>query len=150
MNFKRATCLGILLLSVTWLRALDVQYGTLFTVRGIAQERGRPVLPVTRGKYNNVRVLDKATYQFLKTCSPVCVQNDVKGEIEVVHLRAAKTRQNMWIGDVSVDQKWLLTFLIFKQENKFSFIAPSALDIADKRWLSQVQAALQTHIEQGK
>ncbi len=147
---KRAVWLAVLLLSAVGLRALDLQYGTLFTVRGIGVDNGRPVMPVTRGKYVNVRVLDKATYHLLKTCASICVQNGAEGKFEISRFRPAKTRANMWIADVDVDNKWLLTFLVFKQQNGLSFIAPSALDIADKNWLARVQAALQECVEQGK
>ena len=146
---KRAAGLAVLLFCAIGLRALDLQYGALFTVRGITLEKGRPVLPTTRGKYVNVRVLDKDTYRFLKTCTSVCVQNGAEGNVEISHIRAAKTRANMWIADVSVDKKWLLTFLVFKNEKGFSFVAPGTLEIADKDWLTRVQRMLQTRIEQG-
>lgn len=150
MNLKRATCLLLLLGCTFGLRALDLQYGSLFTVRGILLEKGRPVMPITRGKYVNVRVLDKGTYQLLKTCPSPCLQKEVAGKIEIVRVRAAKTRPGMWISEVAVDGKWLLTFLVFKNENKFSFIAPDVLEIFDKEWLARVQTTLQARIERGK
>ncbi|MBR4592565.1 MAG: hypothetical protein IKO35_05095, partial [Elusimicrobiaceae bacterium] len=63
---KRAVVLGWCLLSVLGLRAFDLQYGSLFQVSGITLQNGSPVLPLTRGKYVNVRVLDKDTFDFLK------------------------------------------------------------------------------------
>lgn len=150
MNLKRATCLFLFLGCTLGLRALDLQYGTLFTVRGITLEKGRPVMPTTRGKYVNVRVLDKDTYQLLKRCTSPCKQQEAEGKIEIVHLRAAKSRPGMWISEVAVDKKWLLTFLIFKNENKFSFIAPDVLAVSDTNWLARVQTALQERLEQEK
>ena len=107
-------------------------------------------MPTTRGKYVNVRVLDKDTYQLLKRCTSPCKQQEAEGKIEIVHLRAAKSRPGMWISEVAVDGKWLLTFLVFKHENKFSFIVPDVLDMADVNWLTRVQNTLQARIQQGK
>ncbi len=147
---KRAAVLGlVVLLSTVWLRAFDLQYGSLFTVRGITLNKGRPVLPLSRGKYANVRVLDKDTFALLKTCDPSCAQEGV-GKIQLRQLRAAKTRPDMWIADVSVDEKWLLTFLVFKNKDGFSFIVPQDVRIVKERWLDEIKALIQTQISNGK
>ena len=115
---KRAAVLGLLLLgNLTGLRAFDLQYGALFSVTGIELKNNRPVLPLTRGKYANVRVLDKETFALLKSCAPSCQQKDVDGNTEIKSFRAAKTRTDMWIADVAVDERWLLTFLVFKNKD---------------------------------
>ncbi len=147
---KRAAVLAVILLSALGLRAFDLQYGSLFTVHGITLHKGRPVLPLSRGKYANVRVLDKSTFEFLKTCAPACVQADAGGKVRVHHVRAAKTRPDMWIADVSVDEKWLLTFLVFKNKDGFSFIVPQDVHILKERWLNEIKALIQTQISDGK
>ncbi len=147
---KRAAVIGLLvLLSAVWLRAFDLQYGSLFTVRGITLHKGRPVLPLSRGKYANVRVLDKDTFALLKTCALSCAQEG-EGKIQLRQLRVAKTRPDMWIADVSVDEKWLLTFLVFKNKDGFSFIVPQDVHILKERWLNEIKALIQTQISDGK
>ena len=147
---KRAAVTGLLvLLSAIWLRAFDLQYGSLFTVRGITLVKGRPVLPLSRGKYANVRVLDKDTFALLKTCVSSCTQEGV-GKIQLRGLRAAKTRPDMWIADVAVDERWLLTFLVFKNKDGFSFIVPQDVRVLKARWLDDVKALIQTQISDGE
>ena len=146
---KRAAVLALCLLSAGWLRAFDLQYGKLFCVTKLTQEKGKVILPVTRGKYNNVRVLDKETYRLLKTCGPSCKQESAGGAVSIKQIRAAKTRDNMWIADVAVDDKWLLTFLVFRKESKFSFIVPQEVRFNDENWLAQLKTLLQTCITQG-
>ena len=107
-------------------------------------------MPVTRGKYTNVRVLDKDTFEFLKTCPAVCEQKDALGRVRVSQLRAAKTRPGMWIGDVAVDDKWLLTFLVFEKEGRFSFVTPAPVKVQDVIWLKQVEELLQAHVQEEK
>ncbi len=149
--FRRAAVIGLLIaFSAVWLRAFDLQYGSLFTVRGITLSKGRPVLPLTRGKYVNIRVLDKATFDFLKTCAPSCVQEPAVGNVRVQQLRAARTRPDMWIADVAVDERWLLTLLVFKKPDGFSFIVPQDLKVLQRRWLADIQALVQREILQEK
>ena len=143
---KRAVVLGLCLLGAVWLRAFDVQYGSLFKITGIGLEKGRPVLPLSRGKYANVRVLDKSTFDLLKTCAPACKQESAAGEVRLQEVRAAKTRPGMWIADVAVDGKWLLTFLVFQQKDGFSFIVPQDVVVQDEAWLTRVKTQLQAHI----
>lgn len=141
--FKRAAVLGAVLLAAGALRALEVQYGTLFTVSAITLENGRPVLPLTRGKYANVRVLGRETYRLLQHCAPVCRQEGSGERTEIFSFRAAKTRPDMWIADVSVDGQWLLTFLVFKNKDGFRVIAPKDITVSDQDWLARVEQMLQ-------
>lgn len=147
---KRAAVLAVILLSALGLRAFDLQYGSLFTVHGITLHKGRPVLPLSRGKYANVRVLDKGTFEFLKTCAPACVQADAGGKVRVHHVRAAKTRPDMWIADVAVDERWLLTLLVFKHKDEFSFVLPQDITVHQKAWPENMQALVRTEILNGK
>ena len=143
---KRAAVLMYCLFCAVGLRAFDLQYGSLFRITDIKLEHGRPILPVTRGKYVNVRVLDKATFELLKTCAPACTQEG-EGQTEIAAFRAAKTRPGMWIADVAVDHKWLLTFLVFAHKDGFSFITPEPVAVSDTKWLARVKQALQARAQ---
>lgn len=136
------------MISAVWLRAFDLQYGELFCVTNLTQKKGKIILPVTRGKYTNVRVLDKSTYYLLKKCELSCKQESAGGVVSVKQVRKAKTRDNMWIADVTVDNKWLLTFLVFRNKDGFDFIVPQDIRITDKKWLQQIKQSIQTRIMQ--
>ncbi|MCQ2410754.1 MAG: hypothetical protein MJ053_04570 [Elusimicrobiaceae bacterium] len=147
---KRAVLSVVLLASTVGLRAFDLQYGTLFKVSGITlSSDGLPVLPLARGKYANVRVLDKNTFEFLQTCAASCKQQEAAGQTEVISFRAAKTRPDMWIADVAVDNRWSLTFLVFKNKSGFSVVTPSDITVRDRMWLSHVEQLLQARAKQG-
>ena len=145
---RRVAWVVVWLGCVASLHALEVQYGSLFRVQGIELKDNRPVLPLSRGQYANVRVLDKETWEFVRTCKSPCTQT-ATGEIEVFSLRAAKTRPGMWISEVAVDKKWLLTFLVFKEGKKFGFITPQPVTIQDSAWLDKLHRLLQERIESG-
>lgn len=147
--FLRTVLLGCLLSSTCGLCAFDLQYGSLFNVKGITLKNGLPVLPLSRGKYANVRVLDKETFELLRTCPAACKQPAADGQVQVNHIRPAKTRPDMWIADISVDGKWLLTFLVFKKGEKVSFISPDSVDVLDTVWLGRVHDVLQTRVLAG-
>ena len=135
--------------------ALDVVYGSFFKIRGVELRQGRPVLPLTNKKYTNVRILNEETYRWLSTCkSAVCSQPDVRGETEIFSLRAAQTRPGMWIADVAVDGRWLLTFLIFADAQGYNVVVPDVVLITQSTWLRQVeqqvtQAVIRLHEDQG-
>lgn len=139
---KRAAVLGLVLWSALQAGAFDLQYGELFVVSGITVENSRPVLPLTRGKYANARVLDKETFALLKTCPALCRQESKGGQWQVSQLRPAKTRADMWIAEVSVDGAWLLTFLIFKNKDGFRLVSPEPVRVLDASWLLRVEQGL--------
>ncbi len=137
------TVLAAVLLSVSCgLCAFDLQYGSFFNVSQIALQNGRPVLPLARGKYANVRVLDKETFAFLKTCSADCRQEGVSAEPRVYEIRAALTRKGMWIADVAFGDKWLVTFLIFKNPDGYGIVTPDHFTFLDLRLKAQVEQLL--------
>ena len=129
--------------------AFDLQYGSLFSVKGITLQDAKPVLPFSRGKYANVRILDKATFDFLKTCTSLCKQPAGSGEIKLAAIRAAKTRPGMWIADVSVDEKWLLTFLVFQNGTQVDVVSPDTIHPVDRTWFEGIRRLLQTHVSAG-
>ncbi len=123
--------------------ALDVVYGSLFQVKGITIEQGRPVLPLTRKKYANVKILDEATYRWLLSCrEPSCLQTPSEGKTDIISLRRAKTRPGMWISQVAVDQRWLLTLLIFQNPDGYAVVVPETILIMKDSWRKQIERQL--------
>ena len=103
-KFIRAlTILGIWFFLSPELWALKVQVGSFFEIDKISYKRGRIVLPVTRRKYHNIRVLNHDTFRLLESCKEktVCKQNISSVSLRIMEIRPAITRQNMWIADVS-------------------------------------------------
>lgn len=142
MFFKRTALTASLLAASCGLCAFDLQYGSFFNVSQIALQNGRPVLPLARGKYANVRVLDKETFAFLKTCSADCRQEGVSAEPRVYEIRAALTRKGMWIADVAFGDKWLVTFLVFKNPDGYGIVTPDHFTFLDLRLKAQVEQLL--------
>jgi len=108
------------------LYALDAQVGAFFRVEHISFRKGKLVLPTEKRKYHNIRVLDKDTFLLLQECQEqtVCRQPLEKSLPKVVSIRAANTRKNMWIAEVSFADKWIVTFLVFKHEKEISVKKP--------------------------
>ena len=126
------TALVVLWLCVAGeLCALTVEYGNLFKVSDVQHKNGRPVLPLTREQYDNIRVLDKETFEFLKHCRQNCTQPSGEGSVQVREVRPAKTRDGMWIADVSIDGKWLITFLVFRHAAAYEVKQPEHFDFLD-------------------
>ena len=149
MFWIKRTALAAVLLAVSCgLCAFDVQYGSFFNVSQIALQEGRPVLPLARGKYANVRVLDKGTFSFLKNCGKaVCRQESASADPRVYEIRAALTRKGMWIADVSFGGKWLVTFLVFKNPDGYSVVEPENFTFLDHRLKAQVHRLLAQEAE---
>ena len=145
-RLRQAAVVILCLLSVSGGFAFDVQYGSLFKVKGIKLKNGLPVLPLSRNKYANVRVLDKETFEWLKGCALFCKQTEAPGKIRVLSVRAAKTRPGMWISEVAVDQKWLFSFLVFQREKQVDVVDPEGVEILDKAWTDRIYKELQGRI----
>jgi len=143
--------LGMLLLSPA-LWGLKVQVGSFFEIDKITYKKGRLVLPTTRRKYHNIRVLDRETFLWIATCKDqtICKQALEKMPFQIVQIRRAATRPNMWIADVSFAQKWLVTFLVFKNENGYALEAPKVFKFLDLQLQTQVLDALRADLENGK
>lgn len=148
--FRRAVVVILLVwINAFGLRAFDWQYGELFEIRGIEMQQGWPVMPLTRGKYANVRVLNKETFDLLRTCQQKhCKQTAQTGSAEIESWRAARTRTGMWIADVKVDEQWLLTFLIFQTDKHIRFVPPDCIRVLNHNWLSSVEALLKKQLTQ--
>lgn len=128
--------------AVTGLCAFDLQYGSFFKIDSVSMEDGLPVLPPARGKYANLRVLDRDTFEWLKSCPSDCRQEAVSARPEVSEIRAAKTRKGMWIADVSFGGQWLVTFLIFENKDGFGVKEPEHFVFLDQRLKREVHGLL--------
>ncbi len=141
--FWGRTVLTVFLLFVSGgLCAFDLEYGSWFRVEDISMQEGRPVLPLERGQYANLRVLDEETFSFLKTCSADCLQENVSADPELFEIRAALTRPGMWIADVSFDGKWLVTFLVFQNKDGYVVKEPDNFVFLDSRLKQKVERML--------
>ena len=113
----------LLLLFAPALHALDVHVPGSFTISGITRTDGKIMLPVQRA-YQNIRILDKSTYDFVTACQVPCVQTLADVTPVVADIRSAKTREKMWIAQVEFNRAWLVIFLVFQKGNDFSIKAP--------------------------
>ena len=129
------------------LRAFEVQYATLFKITDVQKVDGLPVMPLSNGKYADVRVLDKETFDFLKTCNTVCKQPALEAGKVLPNIRPAKTRENMWIAELEIDGKWLLVSLIFRKGKDLSVKFPPSVVILNKKWQKQVEEQLLAALE---
>lgn len=131
--------------------AWEVVYGPFFIIRGITRERQRIVLPLSRKKYANVRVLDEKTYRWLQACQTErCHQPQAQGQTEVVSVRAAQTRQGMWIAEVAIDQRWLITLLVFQNPTGYGIVSPEVMEITQADWYRQVQQQVNLAVDDWK
>ncbi len=128
--------------------AATLVYGNLLEVRGIAWQDGRLQMPLSRKKYADVRLLDRSLYQFLVSCQEEkCSFSPVGKEYNIFSLRAAKTRENMWIAQVDVNGQLLITFLIFKRADAFSIKPPDEVLFKDKGFLEAIEHSLKNQIK---
>ena len=152
---RKSVCLlmvlGMLFLSpVLW--GFKVQVGSFFEIDKIAYKNGRLILPATRRKYHNVRVLNRDTFEWLLSCKEqnICKQVVSSAPFRIEQIRPAQTRPNMWIADVAFIDKWLITFLLFKNENDFSLQVPKVFKFLDVQIQTQVLKELVAQVEKKK
>lgn len=149
MRFLGRAVFALAVVCCPWtLRALDVSYGSLFQIFNVSLRDGAVVLPLSRGKYANIRVLGRETLDFLTACPKTCVQDAAGGKVNVEEFRAAKTRGGMWIADVSFDGRWLVTFLVFQNENGYAVKPPEDFRFLDKNLRLRTEQILADAAEQ--
>ena len=113
----------LLLLFAPALHAWDVTVARSFTILGVTRTEGKVVLPSER-TYQNIRILDKSTYDFVAACQAPCAQPLPAVTPVVADVRPAQTRGRMWIVQVDFNGAWLITFLVFQKGNDFSIKLP--------------------------
>lgn len=128
--------------------AFTFSYGNLFDVKEVKNDGGVLQLPLSRKKYKNVKILSKELYEFLRECEADCTYAPAGTALEMAEYRAAATRADMWIADVSVNGEILLTFLVFKNENGFRVKFPEVITFKDAAFKKQLEKyVLQTAAE---
>ena len=71
-------------------------------------------------------------------------------ELSLRELRPAKTRENMWIGEVAFNGQWLVTFLVFKNKDGFAVKEPKQFVFLDDVLKRRVADLLTQAIEVSK
>ena len=141
---QRAGWVFLLLLFAPALHAFVIEVPGSFTISGVERLEGKVVFPAQR-TYQNIRILDKATYNFVSACTTSCVQSLTEEMPDVVDARPAKTRAGMWIVQVAFNRAWLITFLVFQKGNDFDIKPPQDFKfLSDKLALQTRQVILQT------
>lgn len=149
MHFLGRAVFALAVVCWPWmLRALDVSYGSLFQISHISRQDEVVKLPLSRGKYANIRILNRETLEFLTTCPELCVQDAPLGEIKVEEFRAAQTRGGMWIADVSFGGRWLITFLIFENKHGYTVKPPEDFRFLDNNLRCQIEKILASQAAQ--
>jgi hypothetical protein len=112
--------------------AFKVQYGNFFTIKRVAVKQGVLVLPLTRAEYEDVRILDKATFETVKSCAAL-------GEKETCPLTAADMQLSAgqivrlpaeqgcrWQVPVIFNRQWVVLVLVSWDGMQYKFIYPSS------------------------
>lgn len=121
---KRVGWVFLLLLFAPALHAFEVTIPGSFTISGLTRSAGKLEFPAERKQYHNIRILDRATHDFLVSCPVPCIQPLTDVTPAVVEVRPAQTRKNMWIVQVAFNQAWLITFLVFQKGNNLDVKLP--------------------------
>lgn len=138
---KRMLALGSLLCAVPAC-AFTFSYGNLFDVKDVKNEGGVLQLPLSGGKYKNVKILEKDVYDFLLQCKTDCRYLAESTQFVSVDYRQAFTNERMLIADVDFNNEVTLTFLVFKNKDSFSVKAPQEAVFKDKKLQKQVKKYL--------
>lgn len=129
--------------------ALTVEVGDCFKVEKIRFRQGKLILPVSKQKWADVRIIGRETYDFVHTCQGVksCKQPLSVPVWQVESIRPARTRENVWIADVSLSQQWQLTFLVFRQNNHYTLKIPPQVQFISKTLEAQILKQITAEIE---
>lgn len=122
--------------------AFTFSYGNLFDVKDVKNQSGALMLPLSRGKYKNVKVLSKDVYDFLLSCPGDCLYNAPGTAFASTDYRKAFTNERMLIADVDFNGEIILTFLVFKNKDGFSVKSPQEAVFKDQKLEKQVRAYL--------
>lgn len=147
---KRTGWVLLLLVLAPALHALDITADSSFKILEIVRSDGKVSLPVERNKYYNIRILNKETFDFVRTCTEPCVQNlsDVRPFVQEV--RSAKTRDNMWLAAVNFANAWSVTFLVFKRGNEYTVKSPEKFVFLDSVLQAQTRNIILQEVEKTK
>lgn len=121
-----------LLFFASTLQACVIEVSGSFTIAEVTRKEGKIVLPSERS-YQNIRILDRSTYDFVLSCAASCVQPLTDVVPVVADVRSAKMRAGMWIVSVSFSRAWLVTFLVFQKGNDFDIKPPKNFRFLDDK-----------------
>lgn len=144
---RRVLAVSVLCLAACAAYAFTFSYGEIFDVQDVQNKNGILLMPLTNGKYKNVKVLSKDVYRFLSDCRLDCHYLAVGNEFASTDYRQAFTREGMLIADVDFNQEIAVTFLVFKNKDGFSVKAPETVVFKDKKILKQVEQYLKNLAE---
>ncbi len=122
--------------------AFTFSYGNLFDVKDVKNMGGKLEMPLARGKYRNVKVLGKKTYDFLRQCKGDCFYPVKDMQFQCKDYRHAFTRPGMLIANVDFNGEMSLTFLVFKNKNGFWIKTPDEAVFKDKKLEQEVKVYL--------
>lgn len=135
----------VLCLGVLWagpVCAFTFSYGNLLEVKDVQNKNGTLMLPITKRKYNNVKVLAKKVYSFLEQCKKDCRYETAGKKFEIAQFRLASSREDMLIVQVDIQQEIRLTFLVFKGKKTPFIKAPNEVVFKDKKWEAAIYQQL--------
>lgn len=138
----RAPVLGLALLLCSAAHAFTFSYGSWFDVKDVKNENGVLLMPLSGGKYKNVKVLDKDVYRFLQQCKKDCRYDAPQAQFTSVDYRTALTNEHMLIADVDFNGQIALTFLVFKNKKGFWVKTPDEAIFKDRKLEERVKAYL--------
>lgn len=133
---KRAPALLLGLLWAAPACAFTFSYGGFFDVKDVQNENGVLTLPLSRGKYKDVKVLDKNLYDFLHVCRGPCRYEVQEIKFQSTDYRIAFTNEDLLIADIDFNDEIALTFLVGKKETGFWIKTPDEVVFRDEtlRW----------------
>ena len=144
---RRVLTLCTLLWAACAACAFTFSYGEVLDIKDVQNKNGVLLMPLTNGKYKNVKVLSKDVYQFLLHCQKECQYPAASVHFKSVDYRRALTREGMWIADIDINDELVLVFLVFKNKDGFSVKAPQTVVFKDKKLLKQIEVYLTKLVE---
>ena len=137
--YRRALAVIIICIVAFPACAFTFSYGSLFDVKDVKNEDGVLQMPLTRKKYSNVKILSKDLYDFLQKCNSSCIYQADSAELQIEEIRPAKTNEQLFIADVSINEEILLTLLVFKNQKSVSVKFPEVFVFKDKKFKERIR-----------
>lgn len=111
--------------------AFKVQYGNFFTIERVRVKQDVLVLPLTRGKYEDIRIINKDTFEFVKNCAPLTEKEICKQDVDEFTLRVGeiiplRDERGKRLVSVIVNEAWLIEVVAELQAQHYKFKFPSA------------------------
>ena len=139
---KRILLAGVLCCLAMPVCAFTFSYGTGIKIQGVEIKSGKLLLPITRKKYRNVKIVSKELFQFLKKCTDECVYPVAEIKITSVDYRRSFTSEDLMIAEVELNQELILTFLVFQKANGISVKAPETVQFTNPMLYGEIEKYL--------